>query len=381
LSDYNLIEEKNDNVKSNGNWIRNLKWRRISTTNGNWFRFPIYSPPSPAPVPLPSLSATIQPRPAAGMASPPPFDICDDLDDAAASIPVHPRHNPTAPTPNGLNDRLLRLTRTRPQNPSPNPPAPPPPGMVIVSIHSLHLGKVTDPSSSSPLAEEEEARKVKLAGRRRLCKTSDSTAAAATAQEELEDDLDDGGSIYDILNDLTTRFDSLSVQKTNPARPTSQQVAPLPCALTTDPDDDDGSSPLQASMHISRGAMAKPADPTSVFTAHHSRQEVHNDKGVTKDWGTNRVPGASSFSDSDADDSEDVGWEKTEDFKMEPTGSAASSKPYKLPGTIFKILYPHQREGLQWLWVLHCRGTGGILGDDMGLGKTMQVSPSVSSLS
>jgi DNA excision repair protein ERCC-6-like len=66
---------------------------------------------------------------------------------------------------------------------------------------------------------------------------------------------------------------------------------------------------------------------------------------------------------------------------MEPTGSAASSKPYKLPGTIFKILYPHQREGLQWLWVLHCRGTGGILGDDMGLGKTMQVSPSVSSLS
>ncbi|KAJ6353774.1 hypothetical protein OIU76_002737 [Salix suchowensis] len=46
---------------------------------------------------------------------------------------------------------------------------------------------------------------------------------------------------------------------------------------------------------------------------------------------------------------------------------------YKLPGTIAKMLYPHQREGLTWLWSLHCRGKGGILGDDMGLGKTMQI--------
>uniref|UniRef100_A0ACD5TRC6 Uncharacterized protein n=1 Tax=Avena sativa TaxID=4498 RepID=A0ACD5TRC6_AVESA len=59
---------------------------------------------------------------------------------------------------------------------------------------------------------------------------------------------------------------------------------------------------------------------------------------------------------------------------MEPTGCGVMVKPYKLPGSIFKTLYPHQREGLKWLWVLHCRGTGGILGDDMGLGKTMQIS-------
>ncbi|KAJ6929201.1 protein CHROMATIN REMODELING 24 [Populus alba x Populus x berolinensis] len=37
------------------------------------------------------------------------------------------------------------------------------------------------------------------------------------------------------------------------------------------------------------------------------------------------------------------------------------------------MLYPHQREGLRWLWSLHCQGKGGILGDDMGLGKTMQI--------
>lgn len=109
---------------------------------------------------------------------------------------------------------------------------------------------------------------------------------------------------------------------------------------------------------------------------------------------TRRVPKASKFGNYDAadtddddagkekenrgfveDDDDDVDWEKTEDFKMEPTGSGVMLKPYKLPGRIFKMLYPHQREGLRWLWVLHCRGTGGILGDDMGLGKTMQVQP------
>uniref|UniRef100_A0A2P2IXE2 Protein CHROMATIN REMODELING 24 n=1 Tax=Rhizophora mucronata TaxID=61149 RepID=A0A2P2IXE2_RHIMU len=49
------------------------------------------------------------------------------------------------------------------------------------------------------------------------------------------------------------------------------------------------------------------------------------------------------------------------------------SSTYKLPGSIAKMLYPHQRAGLSWLWSLHCQGKGGILGDDMGLGKTMQV--------
>ncbi|XP_043696485.1 protein CHROMATIN REMODELING 24 isoform X2 [Telopea speciosissima] len=46
---------------------------------------------------------------------------------------------------------------------------------------------------------------------------------------------------------------------------------------------------------------------------------------------------------------------------------------YRLPGKIASMLYTHQRDGLKWLWSLHCRGTGGILGDDMGLGKTMQM--------
>lgn len=47
---------------------------------------------------------------------------------------------------------------------------------------------------------------------------------------------------------------------------------------------------------------------------------------------------------------------------------------YVLPGRIAGLLYFHQKSGLEWLWVIHTKGEGGILGDDMGLGKTMQVN-------
>lgn len=66
----------------------------------------------------------------------------------------------------------------------------------------------------------------------------------------------------------------------------------------------------------------------------------------------------------------------TDDSVLEDEGSITLSGPrstYMLPGKIGNMLFPHQREGLRWLWSLHCQGKGGILGDDMGLGKTMQV--------
>jgi SNF2 family DNA or RNA helicase len=67
------------------------------------------------------------------------------------------------------------------------------------------------------------------------------------------------------------------------------------------------------------------------------------------------------------------------DFQIEAAGGSVVEEPYKLPARILNKLYAHQREGLAWLWSLHCKGTGGILGDDMGLGKTMQVHPSLRS--
>ncbi|KAL6219876.1 hypothetical protein ACLB2K_007635 [Fragaria x ananassa] len=74
---------------------------------------------------------------------------------------------------------------------------------------------------------------------------------------------------------------------------------------------------------------------------------------------------------------EDSGVEESRDeCVVKDDGSISMSGltyTYKLPGKIATMLFPHQREGLKWLWALHCQGKGGILGDDMGLGKTMQI--------
>ncbi|XP_015573004.2 protein CHROMATIN REMODELING 24 [Ricinus communis] len=66
----------------------------------------------------------------------------------------------------------------------------------------------------------------------------------------------------------------------------------------------------------------------------------------------------------------------TDDSVLDDGGSITLSGPrstFELPSKIATMLYPHQRDGLKWLWSLHCLGKGGILGDDMGLGKTMQI--------
>lgn len=80
--------------------------------------------------------------------------------------------------------------------------------------------------------------------------------------------------------------------------------------------------------------------------------------------------------DDDADENVSVD-DHAEENVSEDDHAITLSGPrstYKLPAKIGKMLYPHQREGLRWLWSLHCQGKGGILGDDMGLGKTMQIS-------
>lgn len=46
---------------------------------------------------------------------------------------------------------------------------------------------------------------------------------------------------------------------------------------------------------------------------------------------------------------------------------------FKVPKSIWKRLYKYQRVSVRWLWELHGRGLGGLMGDEMGLGKTVQV--------
>ncbi|XP_062149491.1 protein CHROMATIN REMODELING 24 isoform X2 [Alnus glutinosa] len=91
---------------------------------------------------------------------------------------------------------------------------------------------------------------------------------------------------------------------------------------------------------------------------------------VVEKWGKKLKE---EYNDSDGDDVLD---DYADGSVLEDDGSitfSGSKSTYKLPGKIAKMLYPHQRDGLRWLWSLHCQGKGGILGDDMGLGKTMQI--------
>ncbi|XP_058796920.1 DNA excision repair protein ERCC-6-like [Phymastichus coffea] len=46
---------------------------------------------------------------------------------------------------------------------------------------------------------------------------------------------------------------------------------------------------------------------------------------------------------------------------------------FKIPLPIWRQLYKYQRVSVKWLWELHTRNLGGLLGDEMGLGKTVQV--------
>eukprot|EP00042_Codosiga_hollandica_P056423 m.812556 g.812556 ORF g.812556 m.812556 type:complete len:1399 (+) comp59344_c0_seq2:163-4359(+) len=54
---------------------------------------------------------------------------------------------------------------------------------------------------------------------------------------------------------------------------------------------------------------------------------------------------------------------------------------FYLSTSTYDALFPHQREGVAWLWSIHnLPQHGGILGDDMGLGKTVQIVTFLSAL-
>ncbi|OIW18154.1 hypothetical protein TanjilG_31274 [Lupinus angustifolius] len=214
-------------------------------------------------------------------------------------------------------------------------------------------------SDSSPKEENKVKTKVKMEGRRRLCKVAYSDkvgdgAGKKVAVDESNADhvisLDtpvkvkeskDGSEIRDILNDLSSRFELLSVERTR----VKQKE---PCVD-------------EVVEYRSAGSSFSP------------EQDLH--KGTTNNAkGSNNPAAAIEYvEDDDSDDCVQV----LDHFEPQnDDGSIKLADPkytFNLPSKIGKMLYPHQREGLKWLWSLHCLGKGGILGDDMGLGKTMQI--------
>ncbi|XP_047976106.1 protein CHROMATIN REMODELING 24 isoform X1 [Salvia hispanica] len=355
------------------------------------------------------------------------------------------------------------------------------------------LSGVTD---NSDVPREEKQKKVRMEGRRRLCKISenneDTTGAgekASSAQEPTVDDIWDfdsplpvkktcessGNEIMDILNDLSSKLEILSIEKKR-----------IPKKVDT-MDGFQGS--LKSKLHdvtIKEGFHDYKADVSSHVPHSYSQDETAGTKGAgnfTNKYQKNKTRGSDAVAESYVgkpsrnmdkyekimniepakehaktgstkefqdysyrnEDEDYVALSKRPPYKMdkyerpiniEParvhakSGStkefqdysyknededyvALSKRPpykkpdgqtkfikvsdeesdevttfdnhvdeftlsglrgtYKLPHKIANMLYPHQREGLKWLWSLHCKGKGGILGDDMGLGKTMQI--------
>ncbi|TKY60449.1 CHROMATIN REMODELING 24 [Spatholobus suberectus] len=214
-------------------------------------------------------------------------------------------------------------------------------------------------SFNSSLKEEKKT-KVKVQGRRRLCKVvhEDAGKTAAVDESKFDEliDLDSpipapkkviqieesGGKneIRDILNELSSKFELLSVER----KPRPNHVEGLVGGKESC--DDEGLEYGSAGSSFSQ-----PQESLSEGT---------------------KNSGGGGGIEYDSDDSV----QELDHFEPENDGSITLTGPrstYKLPGKIAKMLYPHQQDGLKWLWSLHCLGKGGILGDDMGLGKTMQI--------
>ena len=236
--------------------------------------------------------------------------------------------------------------------------------------------------------------KVKIKGRRRLCKVavkdeeeenedenfqdveSDFTAAVSDFDSPVpvkttENKRESGDEIRDILSDLSSRLEILSIEKGR--RP----IKNFPSSSN--------------SVKTEKFNHQKPVEISSATSNEFSEKTTC--PPIRKDYTSGRNVKNEKYEDIDDDDDDDCVVTSGQKFvqKVETKhekvhilnddsddtkGPFSLSNPkfnFSLPSKIATMLYPHQREGLKWLWSLHCKGKGGILGDDMGLGKTMQV--------
>ncbi|XP_071714729.1 protein CHROMATIN REMODELING 24-like [Rutidosis leptorrhynchoides] len=260
---------------------------------------------------------------------------------------------------------------------------------------------------------EEDHQKVMLQGRRRLCKVvvkddgeedgrfNDFVSDIADELSEFDspspvkntgNNNEGGDEIRDILSNLSSKFEILSIEKGK--RPTKQLSSSYK-------DVDFKPSPFPVASNQSgislKAAATRKEDFNGGYVKSHVGKVVSNESSI-------RPPKYETYEDDDDDDCVVTSGQKfvqkvesrngksilesdvsnnvytLKDERSDPVlGDEASfslSNPkfnFSLPSKIATMLYPHQREGLKWLWSLHCKGKGGILGDDMGLGKTMQI--------
>ncbi|KAL2518072.1 protein CHROMATIN REMODELING 24 [Abeliophyllum distichum] len=267
----------------------------------------------------------------------------------------------------------------------------------------------------SSLREDKKQMKVKIEGRRRLGKISKSKNYDSEGKILIENeeptftgisDFDSppqvktacestGNEIRDILNDLSSRLELLSVEK---------RSVPRKADCIEDYKDSRNSPSIGgAASFVSQSSNsssdATKESKTGGFVVNECQKKnclgtdsddvdyigkvnraKNHEEGLKKNElmrvGVKSVTAKQSrgfnFKREEDDDSDDC-VVLSEGNNAKQVEAEAREVYSGYPGKIAKILYPHQRDGLKWLWSLHCKGKGGILGDDMGLGKTMQI--------
>ncbi|KAL4204403.1 hypothetical protein AMTRI_Chr01g131870 [Amborella trichopoda] len=319
-------------------------------------------------------------------------------------------------TPRSLNQRNAQLLEDLANKTSGIPPT-------SEKANALHCGEMVN--------------KVKLKGRRRLCKlssrdeSSDSYGENTVSEDATSSAIDEPSDIRSILNDLSSKLDSLSIEKSSMYL--KKQYKNDSLGLINIYDSPESGSLQSENDRSVKGAAVEPSstnhtDRKLPATKTGKRVDLdggfsfslvsdddrptqgrgHNDEDDDGDsfCSTTSSPlldqvGSSSSGDASkssasesilvnlSDDDEDEEYNRCRSAESqfedpvedaEPVMFSNGSETCKLSGNIAKMLYPHQHDGLKWLWSLHCKKTGGILGDDMGLGKTMQVAAFLSGL-
>ncbi|KAB2597160.1 DNA excision repair protein ERCC-6-like [Pyrus ussuriensis x Pyrus communis] len=281
-------------------------------------------------------------------------------------------------------------------------------------VRNLPHFSLTD-FESSP--EEEKTTKIKIEGRRRLCKVSyradsdladkqpvldkpnisgiaDYESLAVPKRNPSTTSANAGGNeIRDILDDLSSRLEFLSIERrvarkadivegSNVSETKGEEAdAYLPSGQFGDsyvnrlPTKHDGQKKIKTLWVDEKPkTVARPIVPKV------GKREVDDEDDCVFLSGNKivKISGSQSGKVQERYESDEliVINDSTDDCALETDSSITLSgltSTYKLPGKIARMLFPHQRDGLKWLWSLHCQGKGGILGDDMGLGKTMQI--------
>ncbi|KAH7307566.1 hypothetical protein KP509_22G065600 [Ceratopteris richardii] len=286
-----------------------------------------------------------------------------DQEGSSSSRPVR------APSRSGNADLLHTIARLREQRASSSSMQAKP---SLPSPNCQTQGSISSQSSSS--------------GRRRLCKVHSKEACKDSPIQGLNEDLEDwqDDEITEnvaSVDTLADNLDSLSIASEHSKEMTDlKEAIQMPKAKIMD-----SLSFLNEARKLSASGKVK---PYMVVRDNIVASSKGSDKENTHDIKVKSYCDLTSLSQSslaakgqgplvskavEAEVSWDLEDEK-ENLAGEPVMLVHNKIIFKLPPRIAGKLYPHQLEGIKWLWGLHIKGMGGILGDDMGLGKTMQMA-------